>query len=508
MSLPLTVVTAESVTEKSIHLTVDAVIVGSGASGAVMAFELAKQGKSVVMIEAGRYVPSTEFNERLAEMFGKLFQDKGAQANTDGDFLILQGRCLGGSTVVNGAVCFRMPDDVLEEWHRDHGLTTYTRERLSRAYEKVEKRLSVHVNLPHEINANSRILERGCTSLGWSHRPLSRNTKDCALTGFCVQGCATDRKQSMLVTYVPWALEKGARVFVDSTVEQILTDGGRATGVLATMRRPDTGETVSNLRIDAARVILAAGTVQTPILLMKSGLCGSSGQVGKNFALHPSTVTTALFDEEVFGYRGATLGSYCDEFESLSKGGFILEGGTTGADALCSLSPGIGAPHIAFMERYKHLACMASLVHDRNNGWIEWDGERKKIHYTLHEDDKPKVRAALKASARIFFAAGATECYLPTYAPTIIRSLEAVDPAIDALTLEPQSLLYFSYHPQGTCRMGTDPQTSVTSPTGETHEVKGLYIVDASVFPTSILVNPQMTVYALATLIAEQMLAA
>ena len=145
--------------------------------------------------------------------------------------------------------------------------------------------------------------------------------------------------------------------------------------------------------------------------------------------------------------------------------------------------------------------------HQQNEA-VRQDGGRFVVDAEMLGADELPVVTREGASARFVFAAGATECYLPTYAPTIIRSLEAVDPAIDALTLEPQSLLYFSYHPQGTCRMGTDPQTSVTSPTGETHEVKGLYIVDASVFPTSILVNPQMTVYALATLIAEQMLAA
>jgi choline dehydrogenase-like flavoprotein len=504
---PLPIIDARSAPGGKIELQADVVIVGSGASGAVCAYELAARGRKVVVLEAGGYHQSKDFTETMADMFGRLFVDKGGQTNADGDFLVLQGQCIGGSTVVNGAVCFRIPEFILDEWVTKHGLTDLKKEHLWPIYERVEKRLSVHVNQPHEINENSRIMERGCTKLGWSHKPLSRNTKDCALTGFCVYGCATDRKQSMLVTYIPWALQKGAKVYADTRVEQIRTEGGRAVGVSGRMIDPQTGKTVAEVTVDAPLVILGAGAVQTPLLLLKNELCNRSDQVGRNFALHPSCVCVGLFDEEVYGYRGATLGSYCDEFEALDKGGFILEGGTAGADALQALSPGFGKAHVDFMLKYKHMASMASLVHDESVGRISWDGDRKKIEYRLSEHDVPKVRASMAASARILFAAGAKEVYLPTYAPNIIRRVEDIDTVLDGLDLGPSTVFYYSYHPQGTCRMGTDPATSVVSPTGETHDVKGLYIADASIFPSSILVNPQMTVYALATHIAEGILA-
>ncbi len=500
---PLPVTDHRNAEGPSLSLTADVVVVGSGAGGAVMAYELQKLGHQVVVVEAGSYVPSSEFTEKMAEMFGKLFQDKAAQTNVEGDFLVLQGRCVGGSTVVNGAVCFRIPDDVLSDWQRLHGLAGWTRERLEKAYEQVEGRLSVHVNEPHEINANSRILEKGCTALGLSWKPLSRNTKDCALTGFCVQGCASDRKQSMLVTYLPWAVEWGARIVADTTIETVKIEGGKAVGVSGVMRDPATGREIAQVSVAARVVVLAAGAIQTPVLLLKNGLGNTSGQVGMNFALHPSAVTLGRFDEDVFGYRGATLGSYCNEYEPLSKGGFILEGGTTGADALSALAPGYGVSHIEFMKNYHRMATMASLVHDENCGMVEWVDGRKKITYRLAESDHPKVRESFKVAARILFAAGAKEVFLPTYSPHVMQRPDEIDALVDGLDLGPSSVFWFSYHPQGTCRMGVDPSRSVVSPTGETHDVKQLYIADASLFPTSILVNPQMTVYALSTLIAE-----
>jgi choline dehydrogenase-like flavoprotein len=494
--------------DSRIQLTVDAVVVGSGAGGAVMAYELAAAGKSVVVLEAGRYVPSAEFTEMYADMFEKIYADRGGQTTATGDMVVLQGKCVGGSTVVNGAACFRTPDNILKRWGSEFGLTDLSTERLAPYFELVEKRLSVHVNTTAEINRNSQLMDAGCKKLGYSSKPVSRNIKDCALTGFCLAGCATDRKQSMLVTYIPWAIAKGARVIADTTVEKVLLENGMAAGVQGVMHDPATGAKVADVEIRAKITVLSAGAVQTPILLQKNELANRSGMVGKNFACHPSLGILGMFEEEVFGYRGATIGSYCDEFESAEKGGFILEGGNAGADFLAILAPGFGQQNLDFMKKFNHVAGMVTLIHDQNSGTVTWDDGLKKIDWELNELDKPSIRKALEAGARIFFAAGAKEVYFPTFGPTVVRSAEEIPRVIAGMTLEPNTLRLTSYHPQGTCRMGADPKTSVVAPNGETHDIKNLYVADASLFPTSIMVNPQMTVYALSTYIAEGILKA
>lgn len=508
MANRLNIIDAANVSAAQIELEADAVIVGSGAGGAVCAYELAAAGKRVVVLEAGPYVPSEEFTERYTEMIERLYADAGGQTNAAGDLMVLQGACVGGSTVVNAAACFRTPESILHDWVTRFGLVEFTPEKLRPYFEKVERRLSVHVNQPHEINENSKLLAAGCAKLGYSSRPVARNVKDCALTGFCLAGCATDRKQSMLVTYIPWALAKGAQVYADTRVDEILTEGGRAVGVRGVMRDRASGAQKAAITVRAKTVVLSAGAVQTPVLLLKNRLANRSGQVGRNFACHPSLGIMARFEHEVYGYKGATIGLYCDEFEAPEKGGFILEAGMVGADFVAIGAPGFGAMNVGFMQDFNRIAGLVSLIHDENVGRIEWDDETgKKIHYELAEKDKEVIRRCMIAGAKILFAAGAREVVLPTYAPAVIHGETEIERVVAGLTLEPHTLRLTSYHPQGTCRMGADPEATVVSPSGETHDVAGLFVADASLFPTSIMVNPQISVYALATFVAEHVLA-
>lgn len=507
---PLPVVDAASLQAEgrtTLRLRADVAVVGSGAGGAVMAYEMARAGKSVVVLEAGRYVPSTQFTEVAVEMFDRLFQDRGAQMNVDADILVLQGRCVGGSTVVNGAVCFRIPDHVLTVWHETHGLTNLSRERLSGLFARMERRLGVHENLPHELSANARVLMDGAARLGWSHKPLSRNTRECALTGFCFHGCASDRKQSMLVTHLPWAVAHGARLFADTRVTRVRLAGGRAVGLDADVIDPETGVRVARVEVEAERYVLSAGPIQTPILLMQSELPNPSAALGAHLALHPSALVMAEMPEPLYGWRGATVGSYVDAFEHPEQGGFLLEGGMSAPDILSVMLPGFGHEHLDAMTRYANFAATAALIHDENVGHIAFNGRDKEIHYRLTPGDRGRMRAAMKAAARVFFAAGARRVYLPTYASGRIDALADVDPTLDALTLEPSTVRMISYHPQGTCRMATEPSRGVVGPRGEVFGARDLYVADASLFPTSILVNPQMTVYALSNYIAEEMLA-
>jgi choline dehydrogenase-like flavoprotein len=500
---PLPVLDSRSVEGLELRLKADVVVVGSGAGGGVVAYELARTGRSVVVVEAGAYVPSSAFTETLDGMFDRVYQDAGGQMNTDGDLMVLQGRCVGGSTVVNGAVCFRIPPRVLEKWQKAHGLVDHTAERMSAMYAVMEKRLSVHVNAPHEINANSAALVRGCEKLGWHHAPLARNVKDCALTGFCFHGCASDRKQSALVTHLPWAVAHGARIVAETQIERVRLVDGRAVGVEGTLRRGASGETVARVVVDAERVVVAAGAIQSPLLLQRSEVPDPHGHVGRHLALHPSALVVGRFPERLDAWRGATVGAACHAFDEDERGGFLLEGGMASPDTLSMMLPSYGSAFVEGMRHYRHLASVACLIHDENVGRVHAEGGTKKIEYRLADSDRARMLEAMRAAARIYFAAGATQVYLPTHGPGVVEGEAALDAALAALPLGPHAVKMISYHPQGTCRMGADPEASVVSPSGELHRVRGLYVADASLFPTSILVNPQMTVYALAGLIAQ-----
>lgn len=499
------VIEAKHVKTSTVKESADVIVIGSGAGGAVMAYELAAAGKKVLLLEAGPYVRSSEFNENYADMFERLFVDKARQTNIDGDISILQGACLGGSTVVNATVSLRMPDWIVDKWQSEYGVEGITSSVLASKYEIVEKRLSIHVNQPHEINRNSQLMQKGCEALGWSVRPEPRNIKDCVLAGYCMAGCRYDRKQSMLVTYVPWAIEKGAAVYTDTRVETIRIKGGRATGVSAVIRDPKSGDTVATLEAEGRAVVLAAGAIQTPLLLLKSGIANSSGQVGRNFACHPSLNVAGLFEEEVKGWVGALQGVMCDEFGAEEKGAVLFQGACPDAYLINGFTiPGIGTEASDLAKRVSHIANMVQLTHDESVGRVSWDDGVKKIAYRVGEEDKKRMRKGFKAGARIWFAAGAQKVILPTIVPMILTSEKEID-LVDQMPMGPGDMNMISYHPQGTCRMGSNSRHSVVNSRGQCHDIPNLVIADTSVFPTSVMVNTQLPVYAIATHFADLM---
>lgn len=501
-------VTQASDVHGDLQLTADVIVIGSGAGGAVVAYEMAKAGRNVLILEAGPYVPSSEFTEYFTEAMDTLYAERGTQANVDGDLLVLQGRCVGGSTVINGCVAFRTPEHILTRWQQEFGLTNLTIEALSPHFEKVEKHLHIQRNGAHEINANAQTIVRGCEALGLSWRPFERNVKACALTGHCLSGCASDRKQSMLVTYLPWAIAHGARLFADTRVQRIVATDGRVEGVLADVIEAATGQLKGRIQATAKQVIVAAGAIQSPLLLQRSDLANGSTQVGKNFACHPSTMVVAEYAERIDSWSGALLGVCIDEWADPAKGGFLLEAGGAGPVELSGVTdPGTGTVYMNYMNRVGHLAGLVTLIHDEGVGQVEAKGGHYKIHYKLSDNDFGRMLAAIKAAAQVHFAAGALHVYLPTVQQHVLGAGDDIDTLLASIRNQPHTFRMVSYHPQGTCRMGSDPAQSVVGPNGEVHEVKGLFVADASIFPTSVVVNPQVTVYALASYIAEGILA-
>jgi choline dehydrogenase-like flavoprotein len=221
----LQVTQAKDIHDKQLHWQADVVVIGSGAGGGIAAYELAKAGKKVIVLEAGPYVPSEQFTEMLAVSMGQLYADHGGQNNDTGDIAMLQGACVGGSTVVNAALCFRTPDHYLHAWGQEFGLNNLTPEVMAPYFDLVEKNLRINAVKAHETSAGAELIAQGLKKLGLPRGDARRNVKDCVMSGACFAGCASDRKQSMLVTYLPWAVSHGARIVADTRVVRIHTQG-------------------------------------------------------------------------------------------------------------------------------------------------------------------------------------------------------------------------------------------------------------------------------------------
>ena len=490
-----------------LDLRADVVIVGSGASGAVMAYELSRGGAKVIVLEAGPYIPSSQFKEHTPTAFETLYQDHGNQTNTTGDLIVLQGKCIGGSTVVNAAACFRTPDQVLEHWRTEYGLENLSPEALAPYFEKVERNLSIHQNESYEVNYNGRLLLEGAKKVGIPASPTSRNVKNCALSGHCIAACRTDRKQSMLVTYLPWASELGATILSSTRADTFEVSGRRITAVNAVATDAEGRE--KPVRVQAGLVVVAAGPIQTPLLFQKGSLANSSGQVGLNFACHPSLAVYGEHAGSVYGWVGASITAHAGDIANPLKGGYLIEAAAAGpVSTSSSADGGVGSDFVEFMENMKNLQSAVTLIHDHNVGRVYLgDDGQKKIEYDLDDRDFESLRAALRGTAQIYFAAGAKRVFLPTTRRTTIERESDIDSVIDSLTNGKHKYRLTSYHPQGTMRMGADPETSVVAPDGRCHDLDNVYVPDASLFPSSIMVNPQVTVYTMASYIADGIMA-
>jgi choline dehydrogenase-like flavoprotein len=469
-------------------LEADVCVIGAGAGGAVAAAELAEGGARVVLLEQGPGHDPDHFSARPLEMLAKLYRDGGQTATLGAPPILLPlGRGLGGTTLVNSGTCFRTPEPLLERWRREHGLEL-DGPALEHCYERVEQALSVAEVTPELAGANAAIARRGAERLGWSHGYLRRNARGCVGSGVCAFGCPTSAKQHTGITYLPRARAAGAKVLTGADVRRIVVDGGQVRGAQARLagRRA--------LEVRAPRVVLAAGTIHTPLLLARSGLGRDSGQLGRNLVLHPATAAFALMDEVVDMARGVPQSFYIDEFAAQG----ILFESVAGPPAYVALAlPLTGARHAAVMSSYRRLAQFGLMVSDSSRGRVHLGAGRSSrplIRYDLAEADVAKFRVGLRRLQELFEAAGAREVYLPLAAGVEPERLRARD------------LKLLAFHPLGTARADADPARGVLDSDLRVHGVRGLHVADGSVMPSSLGVNPQLTIMALATRLAYHLL--
>jgi choline dehydrogenase-like flavoprotein len=476
----------------------DVVVIGTGAGGAVAAKELAEAGLATVVLEEGRYFTRAEFTGRPVEMQFKMYRD-GAATFTYGNvgIPVAMGMTVGGTTTVNSGTCYRVPEWVLRRWRHDFGLLEFSPEALAPFYERVERTLEVAPGDAKHLGGCARVVARGADKLGYRHRPLLRNAPDCDGQGLCCFGCPTDAKKSTNVSYVPLALRAGAHLYTECRAERILTEGGRAVGVEAACAGGGT------LRVRARAVVVACGTLLTPVLLARNGLCGRSGQLGHNLSIHPAIGAYALFDESLKGYDAIPQGYAVEEFH---EEGILFEGGFTPLDYGAGAIMLLGHRYMELMAAYERVACFGMMIEDTSRGTVRPlpGSYRALITYLLNDRDVARIKRGTEILCRIFLAAGAKAVL-----PNVSGFDEITGPAdlrrFREAKLAANDFEVTAYHPLGTARLGVDPRSSVVGQDHQAHDVPGLYVMDGAAVPSSLAVNPQLTIMALATRAAQSL---
>jgi choline dehydrogenase-like flavoprotein len=497
-----------------LELSADVVIVGSGAGGAVVASVLAAAGLSVLLVEEGGYYTHEDFDMREAHTVPKLYQESMQRTTADLAIAVLQGRAVGGTTVVNWTTSFRTPEDVVAHWAKKHAVGGFRYADLVPHYEAIEARLGIHKVAEAEMNANNRRLFDGCKAKGWAIETTRRNVWGCMQTGACGMGCPVNAKRSMLVTLIPDAIDAGARLLFRCRVDRLVSAGGEVSAAEGTLLDASGyGVTGKRARITAKRFILSAGAINGPALLLRSGL-GSGGLVGTRTFLHPVIGVTGLHDEPVHAYAGAPQSAASHEFAHRGADvGFFLEA-SPGYPVLASTAmPGHGEAHRKLMadlsRRTVHIALAIDGFHDDVPGGtvrLRPSGA-PLLDYPIGPRLWEAFRTAQKRLIEVGLAGGAKEVTTLHDPPLTFTRAADVD-LVDKAPWEPCRVGVFTAHQMGGCRMGDDPRDAVVrSEDLRHHTLKNLHIVDGSVFPTSLGVNPQESIYGLARLMATRIAA-
>ena len=498
------VVDGETLT-RSVDDIFDVVVVGSGAAGATAAYTLAQAGLSVGIVEEGPWLKTREIAKDVHTAFGRVMRQSGMQVLQGAAYMpMLQGRCVGGSTLVNSAIAWRIPEDVVDDWSARFSLGhSISMRGLEPHFEALERDLSVRSVDPAMLGENNRLFLEQAAKHGIPAAPMRRYDRGCQGSGFCLTGCPHGAKQGMSVTYVPWSLRNvrsGARIFTSCRVERVDIAGGRAVGVRA---RSQSGHLV-NVRARRA-VIVAASTVQSPGVLRRSGVRSSA--LGRHFQAHPGLAVGGLFDRPIEMSFGATQGAESTHFRRTER--FKLETISLPPDLAGARIPGIGLELTERLSQLAHVAVWAAQVRAEAEGEVRsgWGGVDRAV-YTMTESDLAAARKACALIARMMFGAGAREVWPGIYGvPSVLRSMDDVR-LIENAPLVPQSYNFIATHLFGAARMGIDPRTSVVGPDFQVHGTEGLYVVDSSVFPTNLGVNPQHTIMAMSRLAAARIASA
>lgn len=499
--------------EEDMELECEVLVIGTGAGGGAAAYELASRGHAVLLLEEGDYHRRSSFRGRPARAYRDMYRDHGLDmALGNVGIPVFSGRAVGGSTVINSGTCYRAPESTFASWRNGMGLPAeFSSEGLAPYYERVERMLQVTPADPLHLGAIGPIIRRGAERLGYRHGPLQRNAPDCDGQGVCCFGCPTGAKRSTDVSYVPEALKRGAQLITAARVRTIDIVAGRARGATAVLgegqgdeRRGGRAQRGAKRRprlvVRAEAVVVAGGALMTPLLLRRSGACLTSGMLGKNLSIHPASKVMALFDERIDQWRGIPQGYQIDH---LADEGLMFEGGSLPFDVAALAVPWTGRRFTELMEQYPYLATFGFMIKDTSRGEVRLGpGGSPLVLYTMNQQDVAKMQRGIELLCEVFLAAGARRV-LP-----LVAGCDEVNGPEDLARLRARrikagDLDVAAFHPLGTCRIGVDPRSSCVGPDHQAHDVAGLYVCDGSAIPSSLGVNPQMTIMAMSLRAAE-----
>src|SRR4051812_29054848 len=487
----------------------DVCVVGSGAGGGVIAAGAAEAGKQVLVLETGGYRNESDFKQLELPGYQELYYGGGLASSQDGSLAILAGQTLGGGTVVNYMNCIRTPEHIRREWAA-HGLEGVdSPEFESDHIDVVMERLNANTEATTQ-NATHQRLMAGLDAMGYEHRPIVRNVTmddDPEMCGYCATGCPKGCKRSVMKTWLQDASDAGASCVVGCHADRILVEDGRAVGVEATVTREDGSQT--KLTIDAPTVVVACGSVESPALLMRSGIGGPA--VGKNLRVHPAYVVLGIYDEPIEGWRGQIQSLVSDKHADYEDGhGFLFEATTVAPGLFSATLPWEdGTRHKELMQTLKWLAPFITVARDHGSGEVVIDDiGRPVVRWGLWDDMARRLAVtAHKEPARLHEAAGAEQIFTSHARETRWRQGDDFDAylgALDQASYEANDVACFTAHQMGSCRMGSDPSTSVADGHGQLHDVQGVWIGDASAFPSAPGVNPMISIMSLAHRTAER----
>ncbi len=488
-------------------LEADVVVIGSGAGGGVVAGELAMAGKSVVVLEKGGYNNEANFTLQEAQATPELYLKRGTLTSKDLGVIVLAGSTLGGGTVVNWMTSFRTPDYILEEWEQTSGLKEFSGSALQDSFAAVEQRINVNTeNSAH--NRQNQLLVDGCQALGYHHEVIRRNAKDCEQRcGTCGFGCRYGAKQSTMKTYLQDAYDHNARIVVRCNADNVLIENGRAVGVKATVTDTATGKTYT-VTVRARTVVVAAGAINSPALLLRSGL--DNPNIGRHLKLHPVSIIAGIYPEKVYAWQGVMQSAYSDQFAHLDGNyGYKLEVPPTHPGLLGLVTSWYSAREYREMiTNAPNIGTFIVLSRDKGEGTITLDRYGEPIiDYAVSVYDRSHILHGLRQATRAHFAAGAksvisvhnrrTRLDRPASGVVTDQQFRSFDRQLERHGMGANRVMMFTAHQMGTCRMGADPKKSVTDAHGEVHGVKGLFVCDGSLFPSASGVNPMLSIMGL-----------
>ena len=487
-------------------ITGDVVVVGSGPGGGCVAAHLASQGLDVIVLEKGGYHAERDFHHLESWSQRDLYLYGATLTTADAGVRIIAGSTLGGGAVVNYTVSFRTPPRVLEQWSAMSGIAAFANGEMEASLDEVSSRLNVNRD-SSAANGRDRLMEEGLKKLGWHVDQMPRNVKGCAQDeqcGYCGFGCRVGAKMGARV-YLEEAAGSGARIVTGANVEKVTIEDGRATGVVA--RCGD-----KTLTVSARAVVVAAGAIETPALLLRSGL---EGRVGRGLRLHPGTPVWGVFDEDVRMWEGVQMARYSDEHRGWDDGyGPIWESVPLHPAAWATVVPWTSArDHFDLMSLYPHVSYVAPLSRDRTAGRVTIDKHgAPRIDYKLQVEDEARIIRAVIEGSKILEAAGARRIYSGHGIPTTYRvgepgGRERWADEVGSRGYRNGRAILGSFHQMGSCPIGVDPSTSAVGPDGETHEVRDLFVTDGSTFPDASGVNPMLSIFGIANMLAPKIAA-